>query len=402
MKKVSILICTLLLAVSVQAQKKPVNEKKDNDIYTFTMVKDLPATPVKNQNRSGTCWCFSTIAFIESELLRIGKPEYDLAEMFVVRKNFEDKAEKYVRMHGKMTFSPGGLFESPLQAIRLYGLMPEEAYRGLNYGDTAHMHTELDDVTDAYIQAVVSNRSKKLTTAWKDGYSNILDAYLGKVPEKFTYQGAEYTPQSFASSLGLNFDDYVVVTSFTHHPFYTKFALEVPDNYFWGKAYNLPLDELMQVVNHSIEQGYTVAWDSDISEKGFRHKDGYAIVPEKDEDLDQTGSDRDRWEAASGSKSGKKEEPKPSTIKEKIITQELRQKSFDNYETVDDHLMLITGTAKDQNGNTFYKVKNSWGTDRSRYYGYLFVSAPFVEYKTISILVNKNAIPADIAAKLGL
>lgn len=402
MKKLVFLICAILITGSTQAQKKQVSET-DKDIYKFTITKDLPTTPVRNQSRSGTCWCYSVVAFLESELIRTGKGEYDLAEMFIVRKNFEDKAEKYVRMHGTMTFSPGALFENALRVIRLYGLMPEEAYPGLNYGQELHMHTELDAITEAYTDAVAKNRSKKLTTAWKDGYNGILDAYLGKTPEKFTYKGAEYTPQSFKEMLGINMDDYVVITSFTHHPFYTKFALEVPDNYFWGESYNVPLDELMQIIDHSVEQGYTVGWDSDVSEKGFRHRDGYAVVPEKDEDLDQADSDRARWEAASGTKNDKKkEESKLEPIKEKIITQQLRQKSFDNYETVDDHLMLISGTAKDQNGNTFYKVKNSWGTDRSRYEGFLFASAPYVQYKTICILVNKNAIPSAIAAKLNI
>ncbi|MDR0660716.1 MAG: C1 family peptidase [Prevotellaceae bacterium] len=402
MKRLTFLVCALLLTLGgIQAQKKQVDSKVDNDIYKFTMVNDLPATPIKNQSRSGTCWCYSTIAFLEAELLRTGKGEYDLAEMYVVRKNFEDKAEKYVRMHGQMTFSPGALFENALRTIRLYGLIPEEAYAGLNYGHDSHMHAELDAITEAYINAVIKN--KKLTTAWKDGYSNILDAYLGKVPEKFTYKGVEYTPRNFMDMLGINVDDYVSITSFTHHPFYSKFVLEVPDNYFWGESYNVPLDEFIRIVNSSIEQGYTVGWDSDVSEKGFRHRDGYAVIPDKDDDLDQTSSDRARWEAESGNnKNKKKEEPKLEPIKEKVITQKLRQQLFDSYETVDDHLMLITGIAKDQNGNIFYKVKNSWGTDNSRYDGYLFASTPYVQCKTISILINKNAIPSDIRSKLGL
>lgn len=403
MKKITFIICALLVTIGVQAQSKQASSKGNNDIYKFTTIKDIPTTAVRDQSRSGTCWCHSALAFIESELIRTGKGECDLAEMFIVRKNFEDKAEKYVRMHGTMSFSPGAIFESAMRAIRLYGLVPEEAYPGLNYGHENHMHTELDAITEAYIDAVVKNRSRKLTTAWKDGYNSIIDAYLGEVPEKFTYKGVEYTPKSFANSLDLNWDDYIVITSFTHHPFYTKFALEVPDNYFWGEAYNVSLDEMMKVIDNSIENGYTVAWDSDVSEKGFRHKDGYAVVPEKDEDLNQAGSDRARWEAASGNKNDKKkEEPKLEPVKEKAITQELRQKMFDNYETVDDHLMLISGTAKDQNGNIFYKVKNSWGTDNSRYNGFLYASTPFIQAKTICVMVNKNAIPADIAAKLGL
>ena len=402
MKKILFSVCVLMLTIGAHAQKKAA-EQKDEDIYKFTVTKELKTTPVKNQNRSSTCWSFSTLAFLESELLRIGKPEYDLAEMYIVRKNFEIKANKYVRMHGETAFSPGGLAGNVIDIMKNYGIVPEEVYGGMNYGDTAHIHTELDGVTQAYIKAVTTNRSKKLTTAWKNGFDGVLDAYLGAVPQKFTYNGTEYTSKSFANSLGLNFDDYVDITSFTHHPFYTQFALEIPDNYFWNKSYNVPLDEMIKIIDNSLELGYTVAWGSDVSEKGFQYRKGFAVVPEKDEDLDQAGSDRERWEAASGSKdSKKKEEPKPIFVKEKVITQEMRQAAFDNYETQDDHGMLIMGTATDQNGNRYYKVKNSWGTDRSRYEGYFFVSIPFVQYKTTSIMVNKNAIPADIAKKMGL
>lgn len=403
MKKISFIICALLLTFNVQAQNKKANEQKDEDIYKFTVTKELPTTSVKNQSRTSTCWCFSTLTLLESELLRMGKGEYDLSEMFIVRKNFEIKADRYVRMHGETAFSPGALAGNVIKIMKDYGIVPEEVYEGKNYGDTVHIHTELDAASSAYIKAVTTNRSRKLTTAWKDGFNGILDAYLGKMPEKFTYKGVEYTPQSFANSLGLNLDDYVDITSFTHHPFYTEIALEIPDNYFWNTSYNVPLADMMRIIDNALEQGYTVAWGSDVSEKGFQYRKGFAVVPEKDEDLDQTGSDRARWEAASGSKNDKKkEEPKPEPVKEKTITQEMRQIAFDNYETQDDHGMLIMGTAKDQNGNNYYKVKNSWGTTNSRYDGYFFVSIPYVQYKTTSVMVNKKAIPADIAAKLGL
>ncbi|MDR0660717.1 MAG: C1 family peptidase [Prevotellaceae bacterium] len=403
MKRIAFIICALLLAVGVEAQQKKANDQKDEDIYKFNVKKELPSTSVKNQNRSSTCWSFSTIAFLESELLRMGKPEYDLSEMFIVRKNFEIKGDKYVRMHGETAFSPGALAGNVISIIKNYGIVPEEVYNGMNYGDTMHIHTELDAVTTAYIKAATTNRSRRLTTAWKDGFSGILDAYLGSVPEKFTHKGTEYTPKSFANSLGFNMDDYVDITSFTHHPFYTQVALEIPDNYFWNKSYNIPMDEMIKIIDNSLELGYTVAWGADVSEKGFQYRKGFAVVPEKDEDLDQTGSDRARWEAASGNKNDKKkEEPKPTPVKEKVITQEMRQVAFDNYETQDDHGMLIMGTATDQNGNRYYKVKNSWGTTNSRYDGYFFVSIPYVQYKTISIMVNKKAIPADIAKKMGL
>ncbi len=402
MRRILFFICALLLTFGALAQNK-AKDQKEEDIYKFTDTKELPTTSVKNQNRTSTCWCFSTLTFLESELLRMGKGDYDLSEMFIVRKNFEIKGDKYVRMHGETAFSPGALAGNVIKIIQEYGIVPEEIYEGKNYGDTAHIHTELDGVTGAYIKAVTTNRSRKLTTAWKDGFNGILDAYLGKMPEKFTYKGVEYTPTNFANTLGLNLDDYIDITSFTHHPFYTEIVLEVPDNYFWNKSYNVPLDDMMRIIDSSLEQGYTVAWGSDVSEKGFQYRKGFAVVPEKDEDLDQTGSDRARWEAASGNKNDKKkEEPKPTPVKEKTITQEMRQVAFDNYETQDDHGMLIMGTAKDQNNSRYYKVKNSWGTTNSRYDGYFYVSIPYVQYKTTSIMVNKKAIPADIAAKLGL
>lgn len=403
MKKLLITACALMLTVSVQAQKKQATEQKDEDVYKFTVTKELPTTSVKNQNRTSTCWCFSTLSFLESELLRMNKPEYDLSEMYIVRKNFEIKADRYVRMHGETAFSPGALSGNVIKIIKDYGIVPEEVYGGKNYGDTVHIHTELDGVTSAYVKAVTTNRSKRLTTAWKDGFNGILNAYLGEAPTNFTYKGVQYTPQSFANSLGLSLDDYVDITSFTHHPFYTQIALEIPDNYFWNTSYNVPLEDMIRIIDSSLEQGYTIAWGADVSEKGFQYRKGFAVVPENDDDLDQTGSDRERWEAASGSKNDKKkEEPKPTPVKEKTITQEMRQIAFDSYETQDDHGMLIMGTATDQNGNRYYKVKNSWGTDRSRYEGYFFVSVPYVQYKTTSIMVNKKVIPADIVQKLGL
>ena len=401
MKKLLLVACaSLLLSFNMQAQKSKAASDKEEDIYKFTVVKELPCTPVKNQNRSSTCWSFSSVGFIESELLRLGKGEYHLSEMFVVRNNFEEKADKYVRMHGSIAFSPGGLTENVFQLIERHGIVPESVYSGLNYGDTMHIHNELDNVTGAYMAAVL--KSKKLTTAWKDGLNGILDAYLGEKPEKFVYNGIQYTPQSFAQSLGLNMNDYVNITSFTHHPFYAQFVLEIPDNYFWGISYNVPLDEMMEIIDSSIEMGYTVSWASDVSEEGFQYRNGYAIVADKSAGEDLSGSDRARWEGNKGQTTKKGKEAKPAIAKELAITQELRQQAFDNYETQDDHGMLIMGTAKDQEGNRYYKVKNSWGTDRSRYDGYFFASVPFVQYKTTGVMVHKSVIPDHIADKLGI
>ncbi len=396
MKK-TLLLATIALFYTTLAQAQPTTATPAKDSgYIFTVDKELKCTPVKNQSRTGTCWCFATTAFFESELLRTGKGEYDLSEMYVVRRNYERKADRYVRMQGKISFSPGAISVNVFDLVRNYGLMPESAYSGLNYGDTLHNHSELDALARAYVDAVV--KSKKLTTAWMNGYKGVLDAYLGKLPESFSYKGKSYTSQTFAQELGLNMNDYVAITSFTHHPFYTQFILEIPDNYFWGTMYNLPLDELMATIDNALNTGYTVVWDADVSEEGFQHGKGYAIVPDATK-TSLSGTDRARFEGTAADKNASTTFTIP---KEKTITQELRQRSFDNYETTDDHLMLLTGTAHDQAGNRYYKVKNSWGTERNSYGGYLFASIPYVQYKTVSIFLHKNAIPAAMASKLGI
>jgi bleomycin hydrolase len=399
MKKILFTAIIMAIGFSVLAQEQKTEEKKPATGYNFTTVKELKHTPVKNQSRSGTCWSFSGLSFIESELLRINKGEYDLSEMFVSRDNYEKKADKYVRLHGTINFAGGGSFEDVMETLRTAGIVPEEVYSGINYGGTIHDHSELDLVTKAYVDAVIKGR--KLTKAWKKGFGGILDAYYGSYPEQFTYKGKPYTPKSFAQSLGLNMDDYVGITSFTHHPFYKPFIIEIPDNYIWGQNYNVTIDELIEIIDSSIEKGYTVAWGSDVSEKGFQYSKGVAVVP----DLEITSlsdTDRDRWESLSKTEREKEILKLDKPVTELKITQELRQEAFDNYETTDDHAMHITGIAKDQNGVKFYKVKNSWGTDGSEYAGFFYVSENYVRYKTMNILINKNAIPANIRSKLGL
>lgn len=352
--------------------------------YVFTMKKDLPCTPVKNQNATSTCWCFSGISMMESELLRIGKKPYDLSEMYIVRHTYEKKAQMYARMHGSSTFAGGGEYGDVLNGWREVGLVPDAAYPGLNYGEIKHNHSEMDGALKGYMDAVI--KGSKLTTAWFAGINGILDAYLGKNPESFTYDGKTYTPASFTKELGINPDDYVLLTSFTHHPFYKQCVLELPDNWAAGSVYNLPLDEFIQVVDNSLTNGYTVGWASDMSDKGFSMKQGVAIIPEKN------------WNEMTEDELSKVfNGPHP----EKVITQEMRQKEFDNYTTTDDHGMHIVGLATDQAGNTFYKVKNSWGV-MGKYDGFIYVSKPFVMLRTTNIMVNKNAIPAAIAKKLGL
>ena len=367
----------LLLLVSTLANGQETG-------YVFTMKKELPCTPVKNQNATSTCWCFSGISMLESELLRIGKQPTDLSVMYVVRHTYEKKAQMYTRVHGSSTLAGGGEYGDVLNAWREVGLVPDAAYQGLNYGEIKHNHSEMDGAIKGYMDAII--KGSKLTTAWFNGLNGILDAYLGKMPENFTYEGKSYTPATFTKDMGINPDDYVLLTSFNHHPFYKQCMLEIPDNWAGGTFYNLPLDEFMQVIDNSLMNGFTVAWASDMSDKGFSMKQGVAIIPEKN--WNEMNED-ELSKAFSGPHA------------EKMITQELRQKDFDNYTTTDDHGMHIIGLATDQAGNTFYKVKNSWGV-MGKYDGFIFVSKPFIMLRTTNIMVNKHAIPAAIAKKLGL
>ena len=394
MKKIftSVFMLAAILSSSMYAQ--------DNDGYQFTTVKEVKISPVKNQNRTGTCWCFSGLGFLESELLRMGKGEYDLSEMFIVNHSYKDKADKYVRLHGYLNFAQGGSFGDVLYAAEHYGLVPESVMNGLNYGENMHVHGEMESAAANYLEAIIKNPNRKLSTAWKKGFDGIIDAYLGELPEKFTYNGKEYTPKSFAEELGLNIDDYVSLTSFTHHPFYSAFPIEVQDNWRWDLSYNLPIDELMQVFDNAINNGYSVAWASDVSEKGFS-RNGIAVAADI-ESMERSGSDQDRWLGLSQTQKDqeiKKMLEKP--CQEIKVTQELRQEEYDNYKTTDDHGMLIYGIAKDQTGKKFYMVKNSWGTD-SKYKGTWYASETFVAFKTMNIVVHKNAIPKEIRAKLGI
>lgn len=395
MKKTVIILSIILISGIAFAQK----DTTAVDTFRFTTIKENKITPVKNQASSGTCWSFSTIGFFESELLRLGKPEVDLSEMYVVHKSYSDKADKFVRMNGTINFAAGGSFFDVIYAIKNYGIVPDSEMSGLKYGEDKHRHGELDDLTEAYVKTLIKNPNKKLSTAWKKGFDGILDAYLGECPKEFSLNGKKFTPITYAQSLGLNMDDYVSLTSFTHHPFYSKFVIEIPDNWRWEESYNLPLNELMEVFDNAIDKGYCIAWGSDVSEKGFT-RNGVAVNPEvKKENL--PGSDQAKWlnitQKEMEEKIFKIKGPQP----EVKVSQELRQKSFDNYETTDDHGMVIFGTAKDQNGTKYYLVKNSWGTD-SKYKGIWYASESFVQHKTINILVHKDAIPKEILKKIGI
>lgn len=400
MKHLRILTFLAAALIFVMPAKAQEEKTEDEKAYEFEMVKDIPTTPVKNQYRAGTCWSYSGLALLETELIRTGKGEYDLAELFVVRKAYEDKASKYVRMHGNTNFGGGGAFYDVFYVYKHFGMITEEAYKGLNYGTDNHVHGELDHILKAYVDAVIENKNKELSTAWKRAYCGILDAYLGEVPEKFDVNGKQMTPKEFADDLGLNMDDYINMTSYTHHPFYEQFSLEIPDNWQWAKSYNLPIDELMEVVDNAIMNGYSVAWGADVSEKGFSWTNGVAIVPETEKpNLD--GLEQAKWEEMSSREKAKLLYSFDQIVPEKMITQEMRQEAFDNYQTTDDHGMLLTGKAKDQEGNTYYKVKNSWDTNNI-YDGYFFASNAFVKYKTMNIVVHKDAIPKHIKKKMGI
>ncbi len=390
--------CSMVLFASFSAMYGQEGQKEDG--YQFTTVKELKITPVKNQNRTGTCWSFSGVGLIEAELLRTGKGEYNLSEMFIANHSYKDKADKFVRLHGKLNFAQGGSFADVIYVFKHYGAVPGELYKGLEYGQDSHVHGELAEVATAYVDAVIKNRDKKLSTAWKKGFDSVIDMYLGKLPETFTYQGKQYTPKSFGESLGLNFDDYVSLTSYTHHPFYSQFPLEIEDNWRWAQSYNLPIHELMEVFDHAINNGYAIAWGSDVSERGFT-RNGIAVAADI-EALESSGSDQARWVGLSRTEKEaeiRKMVEKP--CKEIEVTQELRQQAYDNYQTTDDHGMLIYGIAKDQTGKKFYMVKNSWGTE-SKYKGLWYASETFVAYKTMNIVLHKDALPKAIKSKLGI
>ena len=331
----------------------------------------------------------------------MGKGEYNLSEMFVVRNIYSDKATKYVRLHGHLNFGPGNEFYDVEYVLRNYGIVPEEVYTGLNYGTDKPVHAEMDKVLENFVKAIVENPNKKLTPVWHDAFDKILDTYLGEYPKEFTYKGKKYTPKSFMESLGLNMDDYVDITSFTHHPFYQKFVPELPDNWQWAQYYNVPLDDMMAIIDNAINNGYSVAWASDVSEKGFSWKNGIAILPDENVDA-EANLERNRWLNMDKRERLKYIYSFDHIVKEQKVTQESRQKGFDDWETTDDHGMQIVGIAHDQNGTKYYIVKNSWGTDGTPFKGFFYASEAFVRAKTTGILVNKKIIPAEIAKKLKL
>lgn len=372
----------LCLAVLCSTAAIAQTTNKEGSNYKFTVVKNLDAGDVENQGNTGTCWSFSGLSFFQAEALRIGKgKDINLSEMYVVRKMYPLKASNYVRMHGKANFGEGGGFPDDLLCLREYGLVPQSVYDGKRV--KTYNHAEMTAILEGMVKKIGATETT-INPNWNSAVEGVLNAYIGDAPEKFEYNGKNYTPRTFAKELGLDADDYVMITSFTHHPYYQQFVLEVPDNWNWDKMYNVPLNDLTTIAENAIQNGYTIAWASDVSEKGFNFGQGLAIVPDvaslTPEQLGKAFT-----------------EP----VKELTITPEIRQQAFDNYETQDDHGMHIVGMAKDQNGKVFFRVKNSWGTTNPGN-GYFYASEPFFAYKTTSIMLNKKAIPADIAKKLGI
>lgn len=366
--------------------------------YQFKDEVRLPATSVKNQASTGTCWCFATTSFMESELLRMGKGEYDLSEMFIVRQKYLNQMRDNYLRHGKGNVGQGSLSPSWFHAFEQVGIVPEEVYHGINYASDRHSHQELAAYVESISKTAIELR--KNSPEYQELANSLMDIYLGPVPQSFTYQGKEYTPKSFAASLGLNLDDYVELTSFTHHPYYEKFDVEVPDNWEHQLMYNLPLDELIETMDYALKQGYTVCWDGDVSEKGFSFTNGVAINPEVEKVDDYASTDRARFEKMNPRERLEEvyrfERPYP----EVVVTPEIRQQGYESFVTTDDHLMHITGIARDQNNTKYYITKNSWGTERNAFGGYLNMSESFVRAKTIYILVHKDAIPKEIREKL--
>lgn len=380
---------------AVNAMPAPQNSPEiitpDSTGFVFTDIISLPTTPVKNQNKSGTCWCFAGTSMLEEDVLRKGGPELDLSEMYWVRQNYIDKARKYVSMDGKINFAQGGSIADVLEAAEQFGAVPEEVYSGLNYGEDKHSHYEMADGLKAYLDALIHGGRSNLSEAWMRGFTGVLDAYLGEVPKEFTYKGKKYTPQTFAKEFNITPEEFVTVTSYTHHPFYSWFALEIPDNWRWSTSYNVPLEEMKRITDEALQNGYTVAWSADVSEPGWQWRKGYAVLPLEKGPEDLSENEAAKWDQLSEKERKELSYDIKGPVKEREVTQESRQKHFENKETTDDHGMVIIGVATDQEGNRYYKVKNSWDTNQL-YGGYIYVSEPYFLDKTLSVTVNKGAV----------
>lgn len=378
---------------AVFAQDNLVNSLKVNAsenskaAFTFTDIVNLEKTSVKNQGSSGTCWSYSGNSFIESEMIRMGKKPVEISQIYTARNAYIEKGRNYVRMHGAVTLGDGGAFHDVINMYKKYGAVPQLVYSGLNYGTDKNKFGEMAAIMEAVLAATVKNPNGELTPNWEKAYTAVIDSYLGEAPKSFDYNGKKYTPETFAKDvIGINADDYVEISSLQEYPYYTKFVFMVPDNWSFDQVYNVKINELTDIIDNALKTGYSVAWGGDVSEKSFSWKNGVAYVPEKKfTDM----SAEEKADLFNGPKT------------ELVVTEEMRQKAFDNYTTTDDHGMHIVGLSKDQNGKEYYIVKNSWGSSND-YKGYLFMTKEFVKYKTTDIMLHKGGLPASIAKKLGI
>ena len=401
MKKILTFALMAMIALSASAAKKKEADKNANK-PVFTTIKEIPVTSMKDQNRSGTCWDYSTISFFEAEILKATGKSYDLCESFVANKTYMERAIQVVRYHGDCQFAQGGSAEDVLATMKTHGIVPEGTmpFPGSLYGDSLNNFNEFFSLLEPYVEAISKSSAKKISNQWKVGLQGILDAYLGKCPEEFTFEGKKYTPKSFMASLGINLNDYVSITSYTHHPFYSAFAVEVQDNWRFPLSYNVPMDEMMQIIDNAIDNGYTVAWGGDVSEEGFTRQ-GLAYAVDSKAAVSLAGSDMAKWLKLDKQKKTNIIDSIGCTVPEIVPTQQLRQNRFDNWELTDDHGMHIYGVAKDQNGKEYYMVKNSWG-ETGDYKGTWYMTKAFIAANTMDFLINKNAIPAEIRKKLGI
>jgi len=400
MRKLMTMVLLAAFATGTYAQEKKDSAKSNKPV--FTTIKENKITSIKDQNRSGTCWAYSTLSYFESEILKKTGKTYDLCEMFVANHTYMDRATMAVRMHGDVSFAQGGSAYDVLYCLQNYGICPESAMPlpGTLYGDSLANFNEFFKVMTPYVNTLAKSDAKKLTPAWRNGLQGIINAYLGECPKSFQYEGKTYTPKSFVESLGLDLDDYVTVTSYTHHPFWTQFAVEIQDNWRWPMSWNIPMDDMMRIIDNAVENGYTIAWGGDVSEEGFTRK-GLGIAYDTKKVQSLAGSDAAKWLRLTQAKKTEKFDSLGVDAPEIVPTQEMRQERFDNWELTDDHGMLIYGVAKDQNGKEYYMVKNSWG-EYGDYKGTWYMTKAYIAANTMDFMVNKNAIPKDIRKKMGI
>lgn len=389
---------TLLLLLSIFTCVNTYTFAQDSD-YKFTEVYNLKTSTVKNQQSTGTCWCFATISFVETELIRTLNKEYDLSEMFVARNAYIEKGKKYFRFHGKNNFSEGGQAHDVLMMMDKYGIVTEEAYKGLNYGSSYHIHSEMSEELRGILDGLNKNKNRSISTAWEKAYTGFIDSYLGEYPKSFVVDNKTTSPMDFYKSTKFNSKDYIELTSYMCYPFYEQVELEIPDNWTHSRYYNVPVNELIEIMNNSLANNYSFVWDGDVSEKGFSHKNGLAILPTSNKE-EMVNSEMSKWDDISEKDISERMFKEP--VPEAKVSDALRQERFDNRKTTDDHLMHITGLYKDQNNTNYYLVKNSWADNSNAFGGYLKMSESYAKLHTVAILVHKNAIPKKIAKKLGL